>query len=255
MAQDVGMSDAQVLDRIRSVDVWYHRIEIRPGIITPGVNDSPDTLRHLGLPDDCTGLRVLDLGTRDGFFALEMERRGAQVMAIDYMPAETTGFRVAAELLGSNVEYRQDNIYQVSPERHGMFDIVLCLGLIYHLPDPLGALVIARQVCRDLLFLETHVIDEALLLASGEMVPLSSVDRKLQDLPLAQFYPADALNRDHSNFWGPNMACMRAMLRESNFDVIDETQLGIRGIFKCRVLEDREREYQVSIARGKREPH
>lgn len=55
---------------------WYHRIELLPGLVTPGTNDSPEVLRRLDLPEDCSGLRILDFGTRDGFFAFECERCG-----------------------------------------------------------------------------------------------------------------------------------------------------------------------------------
>ena len=58
---------------------WYHRIEVRPGVITPGINDSPLQLQMMQLPADCSGMRVLDIGTRDGFFSFELERRGADL--------------------------------------------------------------------------------------------------------------------------------------------------------------------------------
>ena len=74
------MSDEAVWARIHAIRHWYHRIEIKPGIVTPGINDATVTLAMLDLPDDATGLRVLDVGTRDGFFAFELERRGAEVV-------------------------------------------------------------------------------------------------------------------------------------------------------------------------------
>ncbi len=95
-----SVTDADARAMISAYPRWYHRIEVRPGLITPGVNDSPGTLQMLQLPSDCTGMRVLDIGTRDGFFAFELERRGADVVAVDYMPAERTGFPIAAQLLG-----------------------------------------------------------------------------------------------------------------------------------------------------------
>jgi hypothetical protein len=66
-----------------------------PGITTPGINNTAQVLALLDLPDDARGLRVLDLGTR-GFFAFEMERRGAEVIAVDYIPKDQTGFAVAS---------------------------------------------------------------------------------------------------------------------------------------------------------------
>src|SRR5688572_28673404 len=113
-----SMSDQQIHDRIASEPHWYHQIEIRPEIVTPSVNDSGNTLERLDLPADCGGLRALDIGARDGFFSFELERRGADVVAIDYMDPSVSGFDVARDLLGSRVECQVCNLYDLSPERH-----------------------------------------------------------------------------------------------------------------------------------------
>ena len=130
-------SDAEVWNELNSVNLVYHQIPIQPGITTPGINNTAQVLALLDLPDDARGLRVLDLGTRDGFFAFEMERRGAEVIAVDYLPRDQTGFAVASRLLDFKVTFINANIYDLSAERHGTFDVVLFLGLLYHLPDPL----------------------------------------------------------------------------------------------------------------------
>ena len=78
-----------VRELIDSVPNWYHRFEFAPGLVTPGLNDSQTALALLQLPNDLSGLRVLDIGARDGFFSFECERRGAaDVVSIDYVPAE-----------------------------------------------------------------------------------------------------------------------------------------------------------------------
>src|SRR5947207_869440 len=101
----MNLSDAQIREKVGSVRVWYHKIPLRLGLVTPGTCDPASTLPLLDLPTDCRGLRALDLGTRDGYFAFELERRGAEVLAVDYVSREETGFHVAAEVLGSKVEY------------------------------------------------------------------------------------------------------------------------------------------------------
>lgn len=253
-AEDVSKSPDDIRDRINSIPAWYHRIEVAPGIVTPGINDSRAVLEQLNLPSRCAGLKVLDLGARDGFFAFELERRGADVLAVDYLRADQTGFKVASELLASKVTYVQDNIYNLTAAKYGTFDIVLLLGLIYHLPDPLGALHIVRSLCRDQLFLETQVIDQAFLLPGGQMVPLASLARDLERVPLMQFYPDASLNRDNTNYWAPNLACMAAMLNEANFSVQSQRLLGARATFHCKVAHDQRREYFMGIARGLRMP-
>src|SRR5512145_1989374 len=85
---------------------WYHQIELAPGLVTPGTHASAAALAvldRLGLPADASGRRVLDLGCRDGFFTFEMERRGAEVVAVDYADPDVTGFSIAARILGSRV--------------------------------------------------------------------------------------------------------------------------------------------------------
>ncbi|HVQ26745.1 MAG TPA: methyltransferase domain-containing protein [Planctomycetota bacterium] len=245
------LTAAQVRERIGSVRTWYHRIPIRPGIVTPGVHDSAAMLASLELPADCRGLRVLDLGTRDGFFAFELERRGAEVLAVDYMAAEETGFQVVAELLGSKVRHLWANVYELSPERIGSFDIVLFLGLLYHLPDPVRALTIARSLCRSRMWLESHTIDNGVLLAEGSSAPLRRLAPALADVPLMQFYPGRSLGDDPTNYWGPNLACLHAMLHECRFTVRSSKLSGSRAIVECVTAEARDLEYLEQIARGR----
>jgi tRNA (mo5U34)-methyltransferase len=249
----MDLSKAEVLEKVRSVSHWYHQIRIGDDIVTPGINASALTLEHLELPDSCRGLRALDLGTRDGFFAFELERRGAEVIAVDYYPANKTGFGVASELLGSRVTFRQDNIYKLTRKEYGEFDIVLFLGLIYHLPDPMLALSIVRSLCRGLLYLETHVIDNALLMPDGRSVPLRSLAADLDDIPLMQFYPGTSLNGDPTNYWGPNVKCMEKMLRENDFAVLYTKLLGGRALFRCRA-QGQDHAWYNDIARGVRTP-
>jgi tRNA (mo5U34)-methyltransferase len=231
-----SVSDKQIRERIAAVAHWYHQIEIRPGITTPGINNSAHTLRQLDLAARYDGLRVLDIGARDGYFSFELERRGAEVVAVDYMDPAETGFPVARELLGSSVDFHVENIYDLSPERHGTFDLVLFLGLLYHLRDPLLALDRIWDVCNPgaVLMLETQLLDNAVLLANGSFRALSDIDPTLNDMCLMQFYPEDSLNGDHSNYWAPNSACTRGMLRAAGFAVTSEAVGGARGIFHAR---------------------
>jgi tRNA (mo5U34)-methyltransferase len=180
------MDSADVQQRVDSYKNWYHRIPLMPGITTPGVNDTESCLSLLHLPGDLRGMRVLDIGARDGFYSFECERRGADVVAIDYMPPERTGFPIARAILNARVEMMQENLYQLSPEKWGTFDLVLCLGVLYHLRDPLLALDIVRSLTRHRLILETHVIDEALLMWDGTKRSLSEVAPHLRGVPLMQ---------------------------------------------------------------------
>lgn len=245
-------SDDEIRARIAAVPHWYHRIEIRPGIVTPGINDTAGTLAQLQLPADCSGLRVLDIGARDGFFSFELERRGAQVVAIDYMEPGETGFPVARELLGSSVEFVVDNVYDLHPERHGTFDVVLFLGVLYHLRDPLLALDRIWDVCKPgaLLALETQVLEDALLLPDGSFRALRELHPILDEVALAQFYAADELRGDHTNWWTPNAACMRGLMQAAGFEVTASAVDGARGVFHGRRIEDAAAIYHRRLEKG-----
>ena len=243
-----GYDDRDTLVAARSAVTsytnWYHRIEVAPGVVTPGFNDSDKVLRLLDLPKSLAGKRVLDIGTRDGYFAFECERRGADVTAVDYLPAAKTGFSIAARLLGSRVRYLQANIYRLDQEQLGTFDMVLMLGLLYHLRDPLGALDVVRDVCAGELLFETHVSDDE----------LARLGPAFNDHPLMQFLPGESYNNDPTNFWAPNTRCVTAMLEEAGFTVEMTTRVGNRTIVHARAGGDPEQIYHRKIARGEALP-
>jgi tRNA (mo5U34)-methyltransferase len=226
---------------------WYHRIEVAPGVVTPGINDTPYTLSQLELPEDCSGLRALDIGARDGFFSFELERRGADVLAMDFLSPEKTGFSIASGLLGSSVEYVIDNVYNLSPAKYGEFDIVLFLGVLYHLRNPLQALDVIWEVCRGDLYVETQLLDNQFRASDGSMRELGEVDPEMTKVPLMQFYPGSTLNGDFTNWWAPNGAALEAMLDAAGFDVDYMKVLGTRGVARGRKTEDPMRLYHRDV--------
>ena len=232
---------AEIERRIASVPHWYHRIEVAPGVVTPGGHDSPAALALTPIPEDMSGMRVLDIGARDGFWSFEMERRGADVTALDYVAPEVTGFAVARDLLGSKVEYRVENVYGLDPARHGTFDLVLFLGVLYHLRNPMLALDRIWDVCRGDLILESHVIDEAVLVPDGSLQPLADLAPGLVGGLFMQFYPGRALLGDPTNAWAPTQACLVAMVQEAVFDVWHDARHGSRGIIGATRSDDEDR--------------
>jgi tRNA (mo5U34)-methyltransferase len=155
---------------------WYHTIELGDGWTTEGWFDLRPYVRHYGLPERMDGMRVLDVGTWDGFWAFEFERRGAEVVALDVnneweydwpprrRPAEFpdtfrgVGFELAHEALGSKVERVHCNIYDASPETlGGSFDLVFIGTVLIHLRDQLLALERLASVCRgQFIFADEH---------------------------------------------------------------------------------------------------
>jgi tRNA (mo5U34)-methyltransferase len=167
---------AQARGRVAGLD-WWHTIEVAPGVVTPGWWDLRPTAERLPWPGPLDGLRCLDVGTLDGFWAFELERRGArEVVAIDIVDPgqqdspfrERPGragpggrgrgetFRAAAEQLGSAASYRDLSVYDLDPALVGKFDLVAMGYVLQMLRDPLRGLEAVRRVCRGrLLLLET----------------------------------------------------------------------------------------------------
>ena len=199
----MGVADLRSrIDAIR----WYHSIDLGHGLVTPGVDDTPIRLARLELPASFAGLTVLDIGAWDGFFSFEAERRGAaRVLATDLFawrgPTWSTkaGFELARATLGSRVEDLEIDVMDLTPERVGMFDVVLFLGVLYHLPHPFLAIERVASVTRRLLVLETVV----------DMIGFAR--------PAAAFYPERELNGDPTNWWGPNVPAVEGMLKTSGF--------------------------------------
>jgi tRNA (mo5U34)-methyltransferase len=211
---------------------WHHRIEVAPGVWTPGLQDTPTVLSQIGMPEDLSGMRVLDIGARDGFFTFEAERRGArEVVALDNEAPTNTGFAIAAELLDSKATYVTENVYSLSAERYGRFDLVLFLGVIYHLRHPLLALDRIHDVCAPeaTLLVETHMIDEGLVDAEGEWRALADFHADLSSMPLVQYYPANMLGGDPTSQWAPSRVALEGWLQGSGFEALSTWQHAFRG--------------------------
>lgn len=205
----IDMAEARAT--IAGVSRWHHRFEILPGLITPGSYDPRFLLEKLALPDDMRGIRALDIGPSDGFFSMSMALRGAEVTAIDYRAKDAHGFAVMERLAGLTFDYRQMNLYDVNPEEMGAFDVVLFLGVLYHLPDMMRALDIVTRLCGGRLLIETQCEPD---LMAGVAV--------------ARYCEARTLAGDITNFWVPNRECVHAMLRDIGFQVDREEGWGER---------------------------
>ena len=234
------MTREEKLERITSRQ-WYHSIEIEPGLVTPGAHPLEElrqVLEHVRLPASLEGLSVLDIGAWDGFFSFEAERRGAErVVAYDVTPEDYFGFSTAKELLGSKVDYVQGSVYELNREVLGTFDVVVFAGVLYHLRYPLLALDRIRDICRGYMVLETHFLDNSVLLEDGETTTLERIDPRLGRIPLYRFYPANELNGDYSNWFSPNRRAIEGGLRTAGFEPTLLSEWGDRIAYKAERLE------------------
>lgn len=239
---------------------WWHEIELAPGIVTPGDDSNRmklPILDELGLPRDMHGARALDIGCSDGYFTFEMERRGADVVAMDFVPETYTGFATARKILGSRAEYRMDNVYNIKPETWGGFDVVLFMGVLYHLRKPLAALDAIRSVMRKdaQLFVGTMLIDEYFLLPDGSVASLDALNPALKNVPLWQAYPGDTLNGDYTNCFAPNRRGLEVALEEAQFRVDAFKVVSMGGYARATaIVDERAGKYQRLDARLEQTP-
>lgn len=127
---------------------WWHTIDLPGGRVTPGGWDLRPTAARMPWPEALAGMRCLDVGTMDGFWAFEMERRGAgEVVAVDLSDQPRAQFVEAHGELGSKVEYRRSAIHDLSPDTIGTFDLVVVGYVLQMVADPLGALAAVRSIC------------------------------------------------------------------------------------------------------------
>lgn len=237
------MDPQEIQQLIAAHGRWWHQIEVAPGIITPGDDSNRmklPILDELGLAHDLHDRRVLDIGCSDGYFTFEAEKRGGEVTAMDFVPETYSGFATARKILGSHAKYVMDNVYNLTPETHGMFDIVLFLGVLYHLRKPLAALDSIRSVMRPgaELYLGTMLIDEYVQLPDGSVTTLEALNPQLRGIPLWQAYPRDSLNGDYTNCFAPNMAALVAALEEAQFAVKATKIVSMGGYVRAVAISD-----------------
>jgi SAM-dependent methyltransferase len=207
-------------DRVNQLG-WYHTLELAPGVVTAGMFDLRPHVQRYGLPDRLDGMRVLDVGTWDGFWAFEMERRGAaEVVALDlddereldWPPRRRPstfpegrrgdGFRLAKDVLGSKVQRVVCNIYDADPTELGTFDLVFCGMVLLHLRDQLRALERIARLCR------------------GTFISAEEPDALTSLLPFSVArYRANRVS--DVVFWLPNQRAWRRMMWTAGFDRVE----------------------------------
>lgn len=200
------MSPEELSKRVAAIR-WHHSIDLGDGLITPGQDNSARKLQRLGLPGSLRGLTVLDIGAWDGYFSFEAERRGAaRVLASDSYSwngshdwGDKRGFLLAREVLKSKVEDMDIDVLELSPERVGKFDVVLFLGVLYHMRHPMLAVERVASVTKGMVVVET------------------AVDLLWCRRPAMAFYVGDEVGGDATNWCGPNPQAVVGMLKVAGF--------------------------------------
>lgn len=230
----------EIRTRAKALGPWFHNIDLQ------GVKTAPD--HFLGdypavkwrrfsdaIPADLSGRSVLDIGCNAGFYSIEMKRRGAdRVLGIDFDPEYLEQARFAAEVSGVEIEFRQLSVYDVAAigER---FDVVLFMGVLYHLRHPLLALDLIREhAARDLFIFQSMLrgsTDVAALAEDHDFWDTAPFEQP--DAPRLHFIE-HCYAGDPTNWWIPNRACAEAMLRSAGFEILDHPE---DEVYVCRSAE------------------
>jgi tRNA (mo5U34)-methyltransferase len=238
-----------IIEKIKTIPYWYHRIELPNNIVTPGW--SPICADKYAIPEDLTGKRVLDIGAWDGYWTWEALSRGAkEVVAIDDFSDDLgsidrqgnwDSFDICREAFGFEqkagrwrnkqkqvVRRLEMSIYDV--EELGRFDIVFFFGTIYHLKHPLLALEKISAICDGELYIESAICDDYSPYRGGLDGGYRNSDM------VAEFYPGDEFGENKGNWWNPTLKCLGYMLQASGFPTVELWRLteNPNSVMQCR---------------------
>ena len=224
----------EAISLVANHSYWHQSYEIFPGVMTNGCYSPKHIWEKMEIPEDLNGVRVLDIGANDGYFSMMLTLRGADVVAYDYQSKLTNGFSIMEKVNKIEIKYIRDNINNIQDHSLGKFDIVLFLGVLYHLPDPLQALHSIYNLCDNEMYLESIVC----------------IDEALKDHAVMKFYPGATLNNDITNFWSPTEKCLLEMIQDFGFEVLSHRSYGDRSLVRSKKSMDSQSEYRKHIAYG-----
>ncbi len=236
------MSAAETRRRVEELGSWFQNLDLNGVKTAPQhfLGDYPaakfQRFAH-AIPQDLRGKTVLDIGCNAGFYSIEMKRRGAaRVLGVDFDDQYLAQARFAAEALGIDIEFRQLSVYDVA-QLGEKFDLVIFMGVLYHLRHPLLALDLIREhVTKELFLFQSMQRGSHELMTIEEDYDFWKKDIFERPEFPRMYFVEHKYTGDPTNWWIPNRACVEAMLRSSGFEIIDHPE---QEVFMCRVkLED-----------------
>jgi tRNA (mo5U34)-methyltransferase len=215
-------------ETIESLAPWFHNLHLPTGHETAPNHPLGDFPRVKwwelagSLPDDLTGWRVLDVGCNAGFYSIQLAKRGANVLGIDVDDHYLRQARWATEQfdLAGRVTFERGQVYDLA-RRKETFDLVLFLGVLYHLRHPLLALDLLAEKAERLLVLQTLTMPGDENLRTPQDLPFDRRDVLLDAGWPKMAFIENRLAGDPTNWWAPTDACVEAMLRTSGLEVIE----------------------------------
>src|SRR5437764_5389354 len=237
----MDLSPQQIEQRVRSLGQWFHNIDLN------GVQTAPDhflgdypnikwqNFKH-AVPQDLTGKSVLDIGCNAGFYSIEMKKRGAaRVVGIDSDDTYLEQARFAAAVSGyDDIEFRKLDVYEVG-QLGERFDLVIFMGVLYHLRHPLLALdTLHDTVVGDLLLFQSMQRGSRQLMHLDDDYAFWETSIFENEAYPKMYVVEKRYSHDPTNWWIPNRACVEAMLRSAGFTIVehpeDEVYICRRGV-------------------------
>lgn len=243
-----NLTTEQIQTQVQALGRWFHNIDLKGVKTAPDhfLGDYPsvkfDAFKH-AIPANLAGKSVLDIGCNGGFYSIEMKKRGAdRVVGIDSDLDYLKQARFAARVNEIDIEFRQMNVYEV-PQLAETFDVVIFMGVLYHLRHPLLALdLLHDHVTKELLVFQSMQRGSKSVLPVEENYPFWQTDIfDRDDFPRMHFVEHH-YSGDCTNWWIPNRACVEAMLRSSGFDIADHPE---EEVYICKRRESRSLEAPI----------
>jgi tRNA (mo5U34)-methyltransferase len=219
---------------------WYHRVDVFPGVTTPGPASLQAFLLDQIGPGGFAGKKVLDIGAWTGPYTFEVERRGGLVTAYDIQDPERSGFNLLKNIKGSQADYVHDSVYNLASHFRDHFDIILFFGVFYHLKNPMLAFENIHAALKEggTMLYEGAVLEYAYTL---DPIWAARKDRMQPylEVPLAYYTKGDCLGH-FSNWYVPNALCLREWVTSAGFEAGDMYLLpgGSRAYGMARKLSD-----------------
>jgi tRNA (mo5U34)-methyltransferase len=218
--------DSEIAQEVRSLGPWFHNLHLPGGLQTAPDHPLGDFPRFkweqvaTALPADLTGWKALDIGCNAGFYSFELARRGAEVLGIDADPRYLRQAEWARRHLDEEgrVRFEQRTVYDL-PLLADRFDLVLFMGVLYHLRYPLLALEMVAEKVDRLLIFQTLSLPGDEVLETPPDLPLDERRRLLEPGWPSMAFVEGRMAGDPTNWWVPNLACNEALLRSAGLRV------------------------------------
>ena len=234
------VGDSDVHASIRALGPWFHNFRFGAIETAPDhfLGDYPRVKWERfadALPADLRGATVLDIGCNGGFYSIEMKRRGAdRVLGLDVDERYLKQARLAAELSDVDIELRQMSVYEVGGLQE-RFDVVLFMGVLYHLRHPLLALDLIREhVATHTVVVQSMIRGSRHVTTPREDYPFSDEDVFTQPHYPAMYFVEHRYAGDPTNWWVPNASALAAMLRSAGLTPVTRPE---EEVFICQVAD------------------